>query len=166
MGTMCTRNQRRARTKSSPEQKVKGKAGARGRPASDLADVTFTGSYRSDRTGRVRAIAPLEDILPGRFSVLLLRQRPLCAWQPARRTACRADRLPRSVWACVGKRWYQSGAGRTRILAFVRLRPRSDLMASPCPCCAFANVRSQKAWLEATEAWQAIRAITRPPASM
>jgi hypothetical protein len=60
-----------------------------------------------------------------------------------RRTACRADRLPRSVWACVGKRWYQSGAGRTRILAFVRLRPRSDLMAaSPYPCCAFSNFRS------------------------
>src|SRR5438552_18825771 len=98
MGTMCTRNQRSARTKAAPEQKAKGKAGE-GRPASDLAPLTFTGSYRLDRTGRVRAIVPFEDILPARFSVLLLRKRPLCAWQPAavllpggRR--CRADRLP------------------------------------------------------------------------
>src|SRR5215216_315135 len=53
MGTMCTRNQRRARTKSSPEQKVNRKAGGRGRPASDLAALTFTGSYRLDRTGRL-----------------------------------------------------------------------------------------------------------------
>ena len=41
MGTMCTRNQRRARTKSSPEQKVNGKAGGRdGPPTSDQIDPT------------------------------------------------------------------------------------------------------------------------------
>jgi hypothetical protein len=74
MGTMCTRNLSRARTKSSPEQKVDGKAGGGGRPASDLAALTFTGSYRLDRTGRVRAIIPFEDILPGPFSVLLLER--------------------------------------------------------------------------------------------
>jgi hypothetical protein len=43
-GTMCTRNQRRARTKSLPEQKVNGKADGRRRPASDPAALTCAGA--------------------------------------------------------------------------------------------------------------------------
>src|SRR5882672_4000339 len=69
MGTMCTRNQRRARTKSSQEQKVKGKVGARGRPASDLAALPF----RSQGTKA-----------PGKTLEIRDRRSPLTTWRMSR----------------------------------------------------------------------------------
>jgi hypothetical protein len=62
-------------TSAAPEQKVKGEAGARGQPASDLTALTLTGSHRLDRTGgtrdrprfrKVNRLAPLATL---RFSV-------------------------------------------------------------------------------------------------
>jgi hypothetical protein len=67
MGTMCTRNLSRARTKSSPEQKVDGKASGRGRPASDLAALTFTGPTDWIEPGGYAQLSPLKIFYPGDF---------------------------------------------------------------------------------------------------
>ena len=149
-------------TSAAPEQKVRQNKKLTGRLAAGTARVgpccsTFTGSYRLDRTGRVRAIAPFEDIHPGRFSVLLCRKRPLCAGQPA------AVLLPggrpaaqTGSGAAFGhvSASDQNCAGRTRKSSPLRLRLRSDLIATPYPCCAFANVSSGSS--EADLAWTSI----------
>src|SRR5882672_2873617 len=91
MGTMCTRNQRRARTKSSQEQKVKGKVGARGRPASDLAALPF----RSQGTKA-----------PGKTLEIRDRRSPLTTWRMSRiakGSYCRARCSQKQALAQIAK---------------------------------------------------------------
>jgi len=142
-------------TSAAPEQKVNRKAGGRGRPTPDLAALTFTaGPTDWIEPGGYARLPPLRIFTRGDFR-FCFSVNGHCAPGSLPLSCCPADDLPRRpapaqrLGMCrQAIRAVRAALGNPRLL---RLRLRSDLIATPYPCCAFANVSSGSS--EADLAW-------------